>query len=109
MDAGLFRPAESGTVEGDRRLKILCAGKPAIFALTWPKASAREFHQKHVSSRKALLGDRLRPPGFVRCLEGLRRLASGANSVASALGAPPGATPAKLCEHTTWVQNEPSK
>ncbi len=38
---------------------------PAIFAFK-PKASAREFHQKQsvVVQRKALFGDRLRPPGL---------------------------------------------
>ena len=51
-----------------------------------PKASAPEFHQKHCvrpgkpSSRPG------RSPGFIESLGGLAPTASGANSVASALG-----------------------
>ena len=55
-----------------------------------PKASAREFHQKHfVVLRKALLGDRLIPPGLESLSGGPAPTASGANSVASALGSLP--------------------
>jgi hypothetical protein len=40
---------------------------------------------------------------------GLAPTASGANSVASALGTTPGATPVWLCQHNIRVQTEPAK
>ena len=54
-----------------------------------PKASAREFHQKHsvVRYRKALQASRAGRPGGVRVATGgLAPTAFGANPVASALG-----------------------
>ena len=40
---------------------------------------------------------------------GLAPTASGANSIASALGTPPGATPAELCQHSTRILENPPK
>jgi hypothetical protein len=56
---------------------------------------------EEVHNRKAL-----RP---VSRFGGLAPTASGANSVASALGTPPGATPVWLCQHSIRVQIEPAK
>ena len=46
-------------------------------------------------------------PEITRVLRHCRAPADcfGANPVASAWATPPGATPAKLCEHTTRIQN----
>jgi len=84
---------------------------PAIGRVVWPKASARKFHQQHIVNSKTE-GPLRRPVGTTRILiavGGPAPIAPGANSVASALSARPGATPAELCEHTMRVFSKPSK
>src|SRR5690242_15103499 len=68
---------------------------PGDLRVDLPKASAREFHQKQlfVLYRKALRAQRAGQPGCHRALGGLAPTASGASSVASALGIRSGATP----------------
>jgi hypothetical protein len=71
--------------------------RPGDLRVDLPKASAREFHQKQlfVLYRKALRAQRAGKPGCHRALGGLAPTASGANSVASALGAFTGRDPGK--------------
>src|SRR2546421_12478193 len=77
-----------------------------------PKASAREFHRKQWVSSKTK-GPLRRPVKTTRILiavggphtdcfrSQLRRLGFGQPQ--------PGATPARLCEHTMWVASRPSE
>src|SRR5438552_3116823 len=71
---------------------------PAVGRVVWPKASAREFHQQQ---KVVLTGRPSSATGWATrvliAVGGPAPIAPGANSVASALGAPPGATPAELC------------
>jgi hypothetical protein len=48
-------------------------------------------------------------PGVIERWEGLRRLLPEPTPSHRLWAAEPGATPARLCEHTIWVRNEPSK
>ncbi len=85
------RPVRLSCLHKERRAKTA----RRTLAFTMPKASAREFHRKHsvVHYRKALRAQRAGKPGCHRALGGLAPTASGANSVASALGVRSGATP----------------
>jgi hypothetical protein len=76
-----------------------------------PKASAPEFHhpQKSGFNRRPTSATRFHVGGVVSLSGGPAPTACGANSLASALGASPGATPDKLCEHNTGFFTEPSK
>ena len=51
VDAGLLRASYSGSVEADRTGPMKRRSEDALFLR--PKASAREFHHRQVSSRKA--------------------------------------------------------
>jgi hypothetical protein len=76
---------------------------PTIFALYGPKPQLESPPKAEgVHNRKA-------PRAISNHSGGLAPTASGANSVASALGASPGATQAKLCQHNTRVLNRPSE
>lgn len=87
MDAELLRSSLPTAMDGDRRKNRI----RKVSSRWMTKASAREFHQKQNAS---LTG---KPP------------ASGANSVASALGSLARRDPGGLCQHTTRVANRPSK
>jgi len=115
LDAGLLRSPQSAAVESHRRLRwitILCAGQA--------RRSSRSIAQSLRSgvspeAERVPTGKPSRRAGPVRARRyrvatgGLAPTASGANSVASALGASPGATPARLCEHTMRVAPLPLK
>jgi hypothetical protein len=76
---------------------------PTIFALYGPKPQLESPPKAEgVHNRKALRA-------ISNHSGGLAPTASGANSVASALGTSPGATPAKLCQHNMRVLNRPSE
>src|ERR1700681_2567509 len=82
--------------------------RPGDLRVLKPKASALKFHQSNGSRQdNALLALRKHS----RVLRHSRASADcfRANPVASALGTAPGATPARLCEHTMRVSAEPSK
>jgi len=73
---------------------------PAIFALYGPKPPLGSFTKEYSENQK---------PSEERVVLRGRCRFFGANSVASALGASPGATPARLCEHTMRVGELTSK
>jgi hypothetical protein len=114
LDAGLLRSPQSAAVESHRRLRwisILCAGQ-ARRSSRWIAQSLRSEvspEAERVPTGKPSRRAGPVSPGYRVATGGLAPTASGANSVASALGASPGATPARLCEHTMRVAPQPSK
>jgi len=114
LDAGLLRSPKSAAVESHRRLRwisILCAGQ-ARRSSRWIAQSLRSEvspEAERVPTGKPSRRAGPVSPGYRVATGGLAPTASGANSVASALGASPGATPARLCEHTMRVAPQPSK
>src|SRR3954447_24869413 len=77
-----------------------------------PKASAQEFHQTQNTSSTGKPSRRtgpVSPDRFESPQEGLRRLLPEPTPSPRLWAASSGATPARLCEHTTRVVQQPSK
>ena len=103
MDAGILRSPQPTAVESDWRVKhILCAGKPAIFALICPKPPLGSFTKSKRSSLQE------GPPRDSIALEGLRRLLPEPTPSPRLWAASPGATPTRLCEHTMRALSQPA-
>jgi hypothetical protein len=105
LDAGILRPAQPAAVETDpKRIRW------PIFALYGPKPPLGSSTSSNgYSLQKGPLRRPVETTRILIAVGGPAPIAPGANSVASALSASPGATPAKLCEHTMRVSNQPSK
>ena len=92
MDGRLLRPSQPAAVESHRRMNPFCAPGCA-------RRSSRGIAQS-LRSGVSPKAERVLYKKALRAVSnhsgGLAPTASGANSVASALGTSPGATPAKL-------------
>ena len=112
LDAGLLRPSQPAAVEVDRRLKcktISAPGKPGARFLC-PKPQLGSFTRSNGSSKTK--GPPRRPVKTTRVLiavGGPRRLLPEPTPSPRLWATAPGATPARLCEHTMRVASRPSK
>src|SRR5579863_7119078 len=106
------RARHCGRPSGIDGKAILCAGlTPGDHRAVWPKASARESHRQQLVSITGKPSARNGPvsPGVIERWEGLRRLLPEPTPSPRLWAPEPGATPARLCEHTIWVRSEPAK
>src|ERR1035437_2117133 len=82
---------------------------PAILALYGPKPPLGSFTKSTCRPGRPSSATGCDDPGFNRCLEGLRRLLPEPTPSPRLWAASPGATPARLCEHTMRVFHKLSK
>src|SRR5471032_838764 len=97
------------TTRAETSSKIAGQKRPGEFRVLKPKASARRFHQSNGFPARRC------PPGAPERLtgsasqEGIRRLLRSQPPSPRLWATSPGATPAKLCEHTMRVTDWPPK
>ena len=113
-----MRDAEANGCRASSIVRVRRCGKLWNAETLKPIWKARFFYVQSLSSE---ISPKQWIRGLSRALQALRKYSRvlrhrrapadcfGANPVASALGDPPGATPAGLCEHTMGVEPRPSK